>query len=44
MLNARDEHVAMDGETVPINEAFPNGDMLPEGINCRCDVEYTVEV
>lgn len=44
MLNARDEHVAMDSETVPYDQPFSNGDMLPEGINCRCDVEYNIEV
>lgn len=40
----RDEHANMDGERVPIDEAFSNGEQFPSAINCRCWVEYEVEV
>lgn len=36
----RDEHAAMDGETVDIDEAFSNGLMQPGDPNCRCVVTY----
>lgn len=34
----RDEHVAMNGETVGFNERFSNGDLIPgeSTFNCRC--------
>jgi len=32
----RDEHVAMEGETVPIDEPYSNGLMYPSEPNCRC--------
>jgi SPP1 gp7 family putative phage head morphogenesis protein len=38
----REEHMAMDGLTIPINESFPIGVVYPpEGANCRCWVEYS---
>ena len=40
----RDEHAAMEGERVPINEPFSNGSMYPDSINERCTAEYEVEV
>lgn len=36
----RDEHAVMDGETVPIDQAFSNGLMQPGEPNCRCVVTY----
>lgn len=46
----RDTHQALDGMTIPIDERFPNGAMIPgdsgdpaEDINCRCILEYTTE-
>lgn len=36
----RDEHRAMDGETVPIDEPFSNGLMQPGEPNCRCVCTY----
>lgn len=46
----RDGHVAMSGETVPLDEPFSNGLMEPldvnappeETINCRCRIELQV--
>jgi len=32
----REEHAAMDGEIVGIDEAFSNGEMYPSSPNCRC--------
>jgi SPP1 gp7 family putative phage head morphogenesis protein len=32
----RPEHVAMEGETVPVGEAFSNGLLYPSEPNCRC--------
>ncbi|MFC4485873.1 phage minor head protein, partial [Cupriavidus campinensis] len=32
----RDEHAAMDGETVALSESFSNGLMQPGEPNCRC--------
>jgi len=32
----REEHAAMDGETVMLEEAFSNGLMHPQEPNCRC--------
>lgn len=32
----RDEHLAMEGETVPIDQPFSNGLMFPSEPNCRC--------
>lgn len=32
----RDEHVDMEGETVPIDEKFSNGRDYPDEPNCRC--------
>jgi hypothetical protein len=45
----RDEHVAMDGETVPVDEPFSNGMMYPrdpnadisDTANCGCEAEYS---
>lgn len=34
----RDEHAAMNGEVVGIDEAFSNGEMFPNEPNCRCTV------
>lgn len=47
----RDWHVAMDGETVDVDEAFSNGCQFPgdpdadpsETINCTCSVSYNTE-
>lgn len=36
----RDEHVAMEGETVGINEEFSNGLQYPSEPNCRCSLLY----
>ncbi|MFC4426214.1 phage portal protein [Deinococcus navajonensis] len=36
----RDEHAAMDGETVALSESFSNGLMQPGEPNCRCVVTY----
>ena len=40
----RPEHVAMQGETVPIDSAFSNGEMVPgeSTYNCRCISRYTL--
>lgn len=37
----RDEHVAMEGETVPIDETFSNGLMYPSEPNCRCTTIFS---
>ena len=37
----RDEHVAMEGETVGIDETFSNGLQFPSEPNCRCTVTYS---
>lgn len=37
----RDEHVAMEGETVGIDEKFSNGLDFPSEPNCRCTVTYS---
>ena len=42
--NARAAHEAMDGESIPLNETFSNGEEYPGMINCRCTVEYEIEV
>lgn len=36
----RDEHVALEGETVDVKEEFSNGLMYPSEPNCRCAVLY----
>lgn len=36
----RDEHVAMEGETVGIDEEFSNGLQYPSEPNCRCVLLY----
>ena len=48
--NPRPEHAAMNGETVPYDEAFSNGAEWPgdqvltpeESCNCMCQVEITI--
>lgn len=37
----RDEHAAMEGETVPIDEAFSNGSQFPDDPNERCTILLT---
>lgn len=32
----REEHAAMDGEEVALDEAFSNGEDYPQGFRCRC--------
>jgi SPP1 gp7 family putative phage head morphogenesis protein len=39
----RDEHAAMNGEIVGLNEAFSNGEMFPGEPNCRCTVLPVIE-
>lgn len=47
----REEHMDMDGETVPIDEPFSNGLMFPHDpageagdvINCHCDLKYSIK-
>ena len=39
----RDEHRALDGTTVGIDQAFPNGLQAPGEPNCRCTLIYSVE-
>lgn len=39
----RDEHVAMEGETVGVDEPFSNGSFYPDEPNCRCSVVFTEE-
>jgi HK97 family phage portal protein len=36
----RDEHEAMNGEQVPIDQPFSNGSMAPDEPNCRCTLLY----
>lgn len=36
----RDEHVALEGETVDVKDTFSNGLMYPSEPNCRCTVLY----
>ena len=38
----RDEHRAMQGETVPFDNTFSNGDVIPgeSTFNCRCVLKY----
>lgn len=36
----RDEHVAMEGETVSVDEVFSNGLPYPSEPNCRCSLLY----
>lgn len=40
----RDEHEAMEGETVGISEKFSNGREFPDEPNCRCALIYNEEV
>ena len=39
----REEHAALDGETVPNDETFSDGSMYPDAPNCRCDIQQTIE-
>jgi SPP1 gp7 family putative phage head morphogenesis protein len=39
----RDEHAAMEGETVPLDEPFSNGLMFPSQPNCRCTLTYGLD-
>ncbi len=39
----RDEHVALEGERVPVDAAFSNGLAFPSEPNCRCTLLYTEE-
>lgn len=39
----RPEHLAMNGETVPVDEAFSNGSMFPDDIQCRCTLTYGID-
>ena len=34
----RDEHLALNGETVPVDSEFSNGLPYPQEVNCRCVV------
>lgn len=36
----RDEHAAIEGETVPIDQPFSNGLMHPSEPNCRCRARF----
>ena len=38
--NPRPHHIAMHGITVRFGEAFPNGEIIPTGVNCGCWLEY----
>jgi hypothetical protein len=38
----REAHL-IEGESRPLNEAFSNGLMIPEGIGCKCWLEYIDE-
>jgi hypothetical protein len=38
--NPREEHAAVDGETVPVDQPFSTGQMWPGGPNCQCDVTF----
>lgn len=41
--NPRSEHAAMDGETVPIDEQFSNGEDWPGGLpGCNCSVSTSI--
>jgi SPP1 gp7 family putative phage head morphogenesis protein len=40
----RPEHAAMHGETVGLDEAFSNGEMYPSSPNCRCYIEYALDM
>lgn len=41
--NPRPEHAAMDGETVPIDEPFSDGNDWPGGLpGCNCSVEVNI--
>lgn len=37
----RDEHVAMEGESVPVGKEFSNGLEFPSEPNCRCVVTFS---
>lgn len=39
----RPAHAAMNGETVPVDEAFSNGSMFPDDIQCRCTLTYGID-
>lgn len=39
--NFRPEHKANDGIAVGLDEAFPDGSIVPSGPNCLCEVRYT---
>ncbi len=39
----RDEHAAMNGEVVGLNESFSNGEMFPSSPNCRCTILPVIE-
>ncbi|GAF85937.1 unnamed protein product, partial [marine sediment metagenome] len=39
----RDEHAAMNGEKVGLDESFSNGLMFPGEPNCRCTVLPVIE-
>ncbi len=38
--NPREDHEAMDGETVAVTATFSNGQRWPSGPGCKCDVEF----
>ncbi len=40
----RPEHVAMEGETVPMDEPYSNGQMVPgdDEYNCRCVEQFSI--
>lgn len=39
----RPEHLAMNGETVPLDEPFSNGEMFPSAPRCRCTLTYGID-
>ena len=39
--NPRKNHLAMDGETVGIDEPFSNGSQFPNEVGCRCRADYS---
>ena len=39
--NPREEHQAMNGETVSVDQPFSNGMMWPGGPNCMCTVDFS---
>lgn len=39
--NFRPEHKAQDGVAVALDEAFPDGSVVPSGPNCLCEVRYS---